>query len=373
MYSQIPTRTEVEILEKEVQKQEKERFDSIENTKMMLKNYTGQMIESLENKQNESFLNHKSETEEKFSAELVSLKTFLKQKTDKFETDLGKLSNQYSKLSKSCENDNKSNKEQVVSTQQSIKEIIKENQKLVSANNSILSDLSKLSQDFTKFSKNCEENNKKKTSLVQLEEMIGLCKEECILITRQEIHEGLLSLKTALIEDSSSIKEETQQIIRKQEQNLLALIEKKMNVGELLSINTEFSNITKLISGHASQDEVDLIRDSLEALQLNVRKKFESDNLEKKKSVEFFENIRKELGLKVSFSELAEALETKVTIDDVNKSIEELYLQIEKKVNIEEYEIHVTGQNVINEALCAENRLARWVWKSGDLINGNVV
>ena len=146
-----------------------------------------------------------------------------------------------------------------------------------------------------------------------------------------------------------------------------------MNVGELLSINTEFSNITKLISGHASQDEVDLIRDSLEALQLNVRKKFESDNLEKKKSVEFFENIRKELGLKVSFSELAEALETKVTIDDVNKSIEELYLQIEKKVNIEEYEIHVTGQNVINEALCAENRLARWVWKSGDLINGNVV
>jgi hypothetical protein len=50
------------------------------NTKMMLKNYTGQMIENLENKQNESFLNHKSETEEKFSAELVSLKTFFKAK-----------------------------------------------------------------------------------------------------------------------------------------------------------------------------------------------------------------------------------------------------------------------------------------------------
>ena len=33
----------------------------------------------------------------------------------------------------------------------------------------------------------------------------------------------------------------------------------------------------------------------------------------------------------------------------------------------------MTEQNTINEALCAENCVARWLWKSGDLANGYAV
>jgi len=42
-------------------------------------------------------------------------------------------------------------------------------------------------------------------------------------------------------------------------------------------------------------------------------------------------------------------------------------------VSIREFRDALTEQGTINEALCAENCVARWLWKSGDLVNGYAV
>ncbi len=62
-----------------------------------------------------------------------------------------------------------------------------------------------------------------------------------------------------------------------------------------------------------------------------------------------------------------------IDIDDVNKALAEITEEISQKINNREFREALNDQNTINEALCAENCVGRWLWKSGDLINGYAV
>ena len=59
-----------------------------------------------------------------------------------------------------------------------------------------------------------------------------------------------------------------------------------------------------------------------------------------------------------------------IDIDDVNKALNEVHEEVENKVANKEFRDALNEQNSINEAICAENCVARWLWKSGDLNNG---
>lgn len=52
-------------------------------------------------------------------------------------------------------------------------------------------------------------------------------------------------------------------------------------------------------------------------------------------------------------------MDQKATVDEVNRSIEELYSNIQNKVAFDDFNSHVSDQALINEALCAENCIAR--------------
>ena len=47
--------------------------------------------------------------------------------------------------------------------------------------------------------------------------------------------------------------------------------------------------------------------------------------------------------------------------------------ELQSRVGGREFREALTEQGTINEALCAENCVARWLWKSGELINGYAV
>jgi hypothetical protein len=214
---------------------------------------------------------------------------------------------------------------------------------------------------------------KRKSSLAQVQELVNLSKEECYLNTKQEINQASLIYKSALTEESLSIREDIKSSLAKQDQSTSLLLEKKVSTNDFTSLSNEIANLKRSISGLSTQEEVDLMRDSLESLQMSFKKKSENDQNERKKISETLENIYKDLAFKATSAEVLEMLDPKVTVEEVNKSIAAIYVDLEKKLNIDDFELHVTGQSVINEALCAENRLARWVWKNGDLSSGNVV
>lgn len=61
----------------------------------------------------------------------------------------------------------------------------------------------------------------------------------------------------------------------------------------------------------------------------------------------------------------------KSNTDEVNKALDDIHEDMDKRVvNKTELNEALQEQNSINEALCAENCSARWLWKSGELQNG---
>jgi len=79
------------------------------------------------------------------------------------------------------------------------------------------------------------------------------------------------------------------------------------------------------------------------------------------------------LAAKFNTEEAKYLIEQKCNIDDVNKALTEVHEELDCKASAEEHENQLKAQSDINQALCAENCVARWIWKSGDLNNGFAV
>ena len=60
-------------------------------------------------------------------------------------------------------------------------------------------------------------------------------------------------------------------------------------------------------------------------------------------------------------------------VEDINKSLQEIIEDLQKRVYKEEIKSIVTDQAIINESLCNENILGRWLWRSGEVKNGSLV
>ena len=63
----------------------------------------------------------------------------------------------------------------------------------------------------------------------------------------------------------------------------------------------------------------------------------------------------------------------KANIDDVNKLVIELHGELDTKVQQETYMTSLEQQGDVIGALCAENVVGRWIWKSGNILAGYAV
>jgi len=74
---------------------------------------------------------------------------------------------------------------------------------------------------------------------------------------------------------------------------------------------------------------------------------------------------------KSNIKDVCALLDMKSNTEEVNKAFDEIHEEMDKNVVTKtELSEALTEQNSINEALCAENCSARWLWKSGELQNG---
>lgn len=86
-----------------------------------------------------------------------------------------------------------------------------------------------------------------------------------------------------------------------------------------------------------------------------------------------FEDLNKELLLKANIKDLIPLLDTKANVDDVNGTLSLVQREVEKCVTEDEMRKTLNEQALINEALCAQNCVGRWIWKSGEMKNNNLV
>lgn len=89
------------------------------------------------------------------------------------------------------------------------------------------------------------------------------------------------------------------------------------------------------------------------------------------KTEERLQEIAKQMQRKSNIKDVCALLDMKANTEEVNKALDEIHEEMDKVVVTKtELSDALQEQNGINEALCAENCSARWLWKSGELSNG---
>lgn len=86
---------------------------------------------------------------------------------------------------------------------------------------------------------------------------------------------------------------------------------------------------------------------------------------------DLIEELQRELTLKASIKDLTHLLDQKVNVGDMNQTLQLIQTEVERCVREDDLKRALSEQALVNEALCAENCLGRWIWKSGDLYHKN--
>lgn len=143
-------------------------------------------------------------------------------------------------------------------------------------------------------------------------------------------------------------------------QNVISSKADRLEIQEKYTEQTDFDNLFKRVNEMKLQNE-----DKLNQL---VFSQYEQE-MEAK-----LVDMQKLIGKKSNIKDVCALLDTKSNTDEVNKALDEIHNEMDKiLVTKNELNGALLDQAAINEALCAENCSARWLWKSGDLVNGFAV
>ena len=82
-----------------------------------------------------------------------------------------------------------------------------------------------------------------------------------------------------------------------------------------------------------------------------------------------FENIHKDINSKVDVKNILELLKSKMDTENFNKIIKNIKNELSTKVNTNDFSNAMDNQAIINDTLCNENNIGRWLWKSGKVKN----
>jgi vacuolar-type H+-ATPase catalytic subunit A/Vma1 len=147
------------------------------------------------------------------------------------------------------------------------------------------------------------------------------------------------------------------------------------DVTTLLNNKADAASINIAIQNKVGLSEFENLKKAYEKYSREIMNKidyskFEAYMTDTRNSLE---EIQKDLVMKANIKETLNLLKNKADIDDVNKALTQIHEELDAKCSIEHFNSAMDNQSIINDALCAENCVARWTWKSGVVKNGYAV
>ena len=170
----------------------------------------------------------------------------------------------------------------------------------------------------------------------------------------QENHEKLINdINNKIKEFYEDITKELSDKISQDEVKIL-LAEKmdKETYDQKLSLN-DFQNLMTYIE--------DLKKELKEKIDINafnrIVTQFNSN----------FDNIRNDIKSKADSKEIEQNLKNKANIEQINKAFSDINNKLNEKTNNNDFTTAIDNQAIINDTLCTENCIGRWVWRSGKI------
>ena len=226
------------------------------------------------------------------------------------------------------------------------------------------SSIQKIKDDIKKYNINLNEKINKKLDEQKFDSFLSNIKKE-------------INSKVSLFNS----KKNREELINYIDQKLLNLSD---NLIKEMNNKTNISEIQQLLDNKA---DIALLKDKISYVDFNNLKEYMSNidyELKQKMDIQNFsdylnsfnsnlDNLHNELLTKADANEVDNLLRNKVNIDEINRSLNSIRNDMKLKVNTMEFNNAMNNQALINDILCNENQVGRWLWKTGKIKGGYAI
>ena len=160
------------------------------------------------------------------------------------------------------------------------------------------------------------------------------------------------------------------------------------SIQEQLDTKASISEMHVLLNSKADHNKTAVILDNktprceFEALKLTVEK-LSNDMISKLDQSKFdmyvqhttntIDTMSKDVMMKANIHEMMTYIKSKVSIDEVNKALSVIHDELDTKLTVDEFQSAMNNQNAINDILCKENIVGKWLWNTGTVKKGYIV
>ena len=266
--------------------------------------------------------------------------------------------------------------------------------KFESKNDNIISELNKQNESLQNFI-----NNEKEEINVMINEIINENNLEYDS-NFQEINEEIKKINLNINEKLSKKIDEQKfdsylNNIKKELNSKISIFDSKKNIQDIMASYDQKINIlitdlkqeliTNLEGLLNNKADISLLNDKISSVDFNVLKDYiNTVDLELKQKMETMfneyiniinsniENLHKEITSKseTDKTQINSILKNKVNLDEFNLLLNKIQKELNDKINNNEFNIAMKNQAMINDIICNENQVGRWLWKSGKIKGG---
>ena len=194
---------------------------------------------------------------------------------------------------------------------------------------------------------------------------------DCILKLDNEIHSKIDSnelqeTQDKLISDiNNKIKELYEDILKELSDKIT-----KDEINILMKDQIDKKSLEQKLS--QSIKDYENFKNITEEIKMEMNKKIDI-NIFNKIVTQFnsnFENIKNDIKVKSDtkdIKDISQSLKTKANIEQINQLFNDINDKLSEKTNNSDFTTAIDNQAIINDTLCNENCIGRWVWRSGKI------
>ena len=174
--------------------------------------------------------------------------------------------------------------------------------------------------------------------------------------------------------NSKKNNEELMKSIEQKINNLSKEIDNKMNISDIEQLLNQKADIS-LLNEKISLTNFNDIKEYLNNISYELKQKIDIDNFNNYLNTfnSNLDNMHNELLLKADISDVNNWLKNKVNTEDMNYSLNNIKNGLNAKVNTLDFNNAMNNQAMINDIICNENQVGRWLWKTGKIKGGYAI
>ena len=292
---------------------------------------------------------------------LTNIKIFenkIEDNNDIFSQDYNSIINELNKQSNSINDFINNEKEEINNINQKMESIINN---INIQNNSAIQ---KIKDDLKKININLNEKLNKKLEEEKFDTYFSNIKKEI------NSKVSLFNLK----KDNGDLINTFEQKLNILSNNLKNEIKNKMNISDIEQLLSKKADIS-LLNDKISLMDLNELKQHINNIDYELKQKLDIQNFNDYLNTfnSNLDNMNNDLLSKADINEVNNLLRNKVNIEDINQSLNNIKNDMNLKVNSMDFNNAMNNQALINDIICNENQVGRWLWKTGKVKGGYTV